>query len=1284
MMGSALSVSAAEASAASAAKATQTADTASAATATKATARTTSTALLAANSNDWTPSVQSFLLAQATAAPGATGAPAASSAAAAPAELEEVTVTGTRIQRPGLKSISPLVTVTSVQLQQQAGINVESYLNKLPNFNPAYTPTTENEDVQPDAVNTVGIADISLRGLGPNRNLVLINGHRTMPINALMVTDINGIPQAMIQSIQTITGGASTTYGPDAVSGVVNFILRKDFQGAEFNYQDSITQAGDGDEMDASALVGTNFADNKGNVTMGLEYYNRQVAFQKNRSFFTNSWSDPNATGTNNFSLTNGYNGWEPQQSFFPTANPSVAALSTVFAKRTAAGGGVCLFGNACSFDTLSFNYNNTPAQNSIWFNSLPIDQSGYTGPQSGNGFGLMNAYDGTVLNTFGAPAPAEQQVLKWNDPLATITEPQTRYSFWADGNYHITPNIDFYSDVRFATSKTTTLLDVPTTAIYGWEAQIPFNAATDSPILPTAVSSASTQSELQTISAAFAGNPAANAYSNPNYIAPGAAGAQHPVPWQLAMLLLSRGAANGVPDGGSNAPQEAPSISCLPEVTVRPTPCPAAGQPNYAPTSWILSWNPAFSAPPRSTVDQSTVWQIDTGVRFPLFADWTGDIYYSRGQSSDYENALGTDSLQRYRTVLDSPDYGAGESYQGNANGANPNFGTSVPATCTSGFYDAIFGGASASADCMNAFSATLQTYTAMEQDDLEANFQGSIFRLPAGEVSAALGFEYLRDAGQFMPDNLQSTGSFLDEAIGLYPLGGLDNEIASRQGYLELYIPVLKNLPLVKELDINPAIRYTTYPDQVPNTTTFKLNLSWQVSNELRLRGGFNRAVRAPNLGELYLGEQEFFGGAGQFGDPCSLRSIAPFGAGDAAADLSPRDAGQPAQKLAGGQTTQGAISTYLICQAQMQMAGGNQAQGSYYAGAQSAGVGLPFAWVNEVGNSNLKAETADTWTAGFTLSDLGQGPWLQGLNATADWWQIHIKNAIELDSIDYANYLCYGTNTVTTQAQAVAQAETPACLNVPRLGGNGGPATSLLQYDNSATIGVAGVDLGVNWIANLEDIGVKHVPGEVTFSTRTTILQYFRTKQSSQAFDTNINWKDSFGPTLSGTNGGAYGYRIFTTIGYVLPSFSAQLRWTFYPSINSAAHAQQEAIVDHNKQVAATGQGYMLSWTPDTSIATPAWSEFDLSATYTVNHWLQIRGGIDNLLNTNPPITGATTGVAPGSSVGVCSTADSALGCTNPTRYALANDGAGFTNAGFYDVYGRTFYLGLKASF
>ena len=132
-----------------------------------------------------------------------------------------------------------------------------------------------------------------------------------------------------------------------------------------------------------------------------------------------------------------------------------------------------------------------------------------------------------------------------------------------------------------------------------------------------------------------------------------------------------------------------------------------------------------------------------------------------------------------------------------------------------------------------------------------------------------------------------------------------------------------------------------------------------------------------------------------------------------------------------------------------------------------------------------------------------------------------------------------------------------------------------------------------------------------------------------------------------------------------------------------MNTAAHASQQAIIANDYKVAGGAAGTLLSYVPDTTIAAPSWNAFDLSANWTINKTFSLRAGINNLMDKDPAITGRTTGRPAGTNLGAQCPAG-APGCTNPTTYALPNDGAGLTNAGFYDVYGRTFFLGAKAQF
>ena len=153
---------------------------------------------------------------------------------------------------------------------------------------------------------------------------------------------------------------------------------------------------------------------------------------------------------------------------------------------------------------------------------------------------------------------------------------------------------------------------------------------------------------------------------------------------------------------------------------------------------------------------------------------------------------------------------------------------------------------------------------------------------------------------------------------------------------------------------------------------------------------------------------------------------------------------------------------------------------------------------AFPDQQGNPNLKSETANTWTGGLVFAALSDSPWLAGLSGSIDWWQVRINNAIELDSGDYANFLCYGGTPVTTLAQAEAVAATQDCLNVARNPTNGAPASSLQVYTNQATIETAGIDVALNWISQLSDLGFKSLPGAISIQSQDTFLNYYRTKR------------------------------------------------------------------------------------------------------------------------------------------------------------------------------------------
>ena len=202
--------------------------------------------------------------------------------------VEEFVVTGSRIPQPNLTSTSPVTAVSSQELKLEGTTRVEDLINQLPQVVAAQGGNLSN--------GASGTATLDLRGLGAKRNLVLVDGRRLGPGDPTTPeADINFIPAGLIDRIDVLTGGASAVYGADAVAGVVNFIMKKDFEGLRLdaNYgfyengnTDTKSQAAnnalgyhapdsaiaDGRTVDVSAIFGVNSPDGKGNVEGYLEY----------------------------------------------------------------------------------------------------------------------------------------------------------------------------------------------------------------------------------------------------------------------------------------------------------------------------------------------------------------------------------------------------------------------------------------------------------------------------------------------------------------------------------------------------------------------------------------------------------------------------------------------------------------------------------------------------------------------------------------------------------------------------------------------------------------------------------------------------------------------------------------------------------------------------------------------------------------------------------------------------------------------------------------------------
>jgi iron complex outermembrane receptor protein len=366
---------------------------------------------------------------------------------------EAIVITGSRIQRRDYEANSPIVTVNENLLKDASSAAIEQSLNKLPQFTPVQTPALGG-DIQATATNTPGAATISLRGLGTNRTLVLMDGRRATPGNASMVVDINTIPSAAVERVEIITGGASATYGADAVAGVVNFIMKKNFQGLQLDARAGVSQHGDGFEYEIGGVMGTNFDDGRGNISIAFATNDRKSARRADRDWFVDAWKNPKY-GANEFFPT--FSGYQP----IAGNNPSNAAMGAIFGTDANGNSRVGLG------ERLYFNTDGTAFTG--FFQSSDVDGvSRFKGDLTGTKW--KKTVDGLLGQNF-------------QDELLVL--PLNRFNVYTRGNYEINDWIGVFAQGMFSKVQTRTVQQ-PSPSVNGWAATVP----NDGRALPTELQS--------------------------------------------------------------------------------------------------------------------------------------------------------------------------------------------------------------------------------------------------------------------------------------------------------------------------------------------------------------------------------------------------------------------------------------------------------------------------------------------------------------------------------------------------------------------------------------------------------------------------------------------------------------------------------------------------------------------------------------------------------------------------------------------------------------------------
>ena len=325
------------------------------------------------------------------------------------ARQQTVIVTGSRIANSNLTSTSPITNVSSADITLSNTVNAEQFLNTLPQVIPGFDSTSNNPGI--------GEATVDLRGLGAGRTLVLVNGRRYVTSNQNAgAVDLNTIPAALIERVDILTGGASATYGSDAMSGVVNFIMKDDFEGFEASAGFEQTQEGDGEIYTLATTIGGNFDNGRGNAVLSLEYTERESVLQGDRpeAFFTLS----DAGAANGFNETGSVNIPSTFALDFDVDYTDILGIQPPCSVE-----GTALVGGVCTTDS----------------------------------FGFIFSPDGPGVDVFVNSGPNTN---RYNyAPVNYLQIPQERYSIFGSASYDLTQDVEAYAQAVFVSSQTEQLL---------------------------------------------------------------------------------------------------------------------------------------------------------------------------------------------------------------------------------------------------------------------------------------------------------------------------------------------------------------------------------------------------------------------------------------------------------------------------------------------------------------------------------------------------------------------------------------------------------------------------------------------------------------------------------------------------------------------------------------------------------------------------------------------------------------------------------------------------------
>ncbi len=777
----------------------------------------------------------------------AVGQPAAAPAGKAEEKTEEIVVTGTRIRRKDLSTPAPVTVLSSQELTSSGKVSVGDFLQTLPEQGNAINTNYNNGGT--------GETQVSLRSLGAQRTLVLVNGRRFVAggVAAGSVVDLNSIPTAAIERIEVLKDGASAVYGSDAIAGVVNIITKKKMNGTEASGYAGTTGHGDGSIYDLALTTGT--SSDKGNI------------------LFSAGWTKTN-------SIMAGDRSWAQYAIDYVYQNPNYlygttgehhGGSSAVPGGRFSLNGYVLdpSTGGVCQSDV------DAAANNIFQCKAGGLTQAAGSLAQRL----LSSTYDATAGNPGGELNPDNYLGFNFTyDPSAT-------------------GNIDGYR--RYKSSDA-----------YNYQ-------AVNYLVTP--------QQRVQLFSTGDVNlGDVARGYFEASYVDRTSRTQIAPDPLNIGLYGLTLD----------------PLSIYNPTATVTNGAVTTAGLPLTDVRRRLLEFGP------RANDYDVTTFRTVLGFDGTLpdsagfLKGWFWDANFNWGRTSGTNTNEGALRLPYIQDAMgpsivdpraDSPTHGQPICVKDPTN----------PATQIAGCVplNALWVGGGTPAPGNLAYTGTDRGLNEMQQ--LAVNVTGELFKIAERPVSIALGGDYTEYKASLVVNAINQAGEGDN-----YNSSSVSGSYNTTQGYAELQIPLLSNMPLAQELEVDLALRASDYSTFGSNTS-YKAGVRYSPIRDVTLRGTFSTAFRAPSITDLYSGATESFPSVA---DPC-----------------------------AGGYTPGSVIATNC------QRTGQDLPQGN---GDQSGQVKELIG-----GNPKVQPETADIFTLGVVL----EPQMVRNLSVTVDYFNTKISDTI-----------------------------------------------------------------------------------------------------------------------------------------------------------------------------------------------------------------------------------------------------------------------------------------------